>query len=264
MIKTCPWCATAFGDGKPNAVVRRQTYCSQTCSNQANGAKREGPPLIRQCEHCSNDYGHGMRAAEAARHQYCSRACAAGAQIKDDRRGTLRPCPQCGAVFGEGVPGAQIYCSRACVGESQRSPVPTKNCEQCQRPFGDHHAHLARRRFCSHECMRNWRHVNRKPSPYTRWWHRSRASAKARDGFACVSCGKGYERFRLHVHHIDGDERNNELANLVTVCVRCHHAAHRGEIVFMFDDNGIPSAQRLDQETLALDEVGRELAEVAA
>lgn len=253
MIKTCPWCSTAFGDGKPNAVVRRQTYCSKTCSNQANGAKRERPPLIRQCEHCGNDYGHGMRAAEAARHQYCSMACAAGARIKDDRRGTLRPCPQCGTVFGEGVPGVQVYCSRACVGESQKRSMPTKDCEYCQRSFADHPVNLVRRRFCSYECMRDWRHMNRKPSPYTRGWYRSRSLARSRDGLACVSCGKGYERFRLHVHHIDGDEHNNELINLVTVCARCHRAAHRGEIVFVFDGNGIPGVRRRDMEAQAME-----------
>jgi len=46
-----------------------------------------------------------------------------------------------------------------------------------------------------------------------------------RDGFACRICsfkGKGYIDNRLAVHHIDGNRKNNEMENLITLCDSCH------------------------------------------
>jgi 5-methylcytosine-specific restriction endonuclease McrA len=52
-------------------------------------------------------------------------------------------------------------------------------------------------------------------------WKRIRALALARDAHRCQQCGSTSD---LEVHHIDRDWRNNELANLATVCARCHDA----------------------------------------
>ncbi len=49
-------------------------------------------------------------------------------------------------------------------------------------------------------------------------WQKLRAQVRARDG-ACTRCGT---TTNLSVHHADGDWRNNDPANLVTLCRRCH------------------------------------------
>jgi 5-methylcytosine-specific restriction endonuclease McrA len=44
----------------------------------------------------------------------------------------------------------------------------------------------------------------------------------------CERCGVvPNDPGRLHVHHIDRDRRNNDPANLMTLCRSCHRAEHR-------------------------------------
>jgi len=48
-----------------------------------------------------------------------------------------------------------------------------------------------------------------------------------RDGHACVFCGFRAGKWQ-EVHHLDGDHRNNDRANLVTACPYCHAVFHVG------------------------------------
>ena len=46
---------------------------------------------------------------------------------------------------------------------------------------------------------------------------------RRRDNNTCQMCGalqKG--KIAFHVHHIDGDRRNNVYVNLITLCPQCH------------------------------------------
>ena len=64
-------------------------------------------------------------------------------------------------------------------------------------------------------------------------------AALERDNFQCQECGITQEQhiiifgFRLTVHHIDGagknttkEDKNNDMGNLITLCVRCHISKH--------------------------------------
>ena len=59
--------------------------------------------------------------------------------------------------------------------------------------------------------------------------------ALERDGYRCVDCGTSASEKRprrLTVHHIDrtgrlGPDANNDLANLISLCRRCHLNRHR-------------------------------------
>lgn len=62
---------------------------------------------------------------------------------------------------------------------------------------------------------------------YSGSWLRVARQIKVRDGYACQSCGyqgnpKGN---KLEVHHIDKNKRNDDPANLITLCARCHRKA---------------------------------------
>ena len=63
----------------------------------------------------------------------------------------------------------------------------------------------------------------------------NREAALKRDGYRCVRCPS---TTKLTVHHIDrtgrgvkGEDRNNDLSNLETLCRKCHIAEHRTELV---------------------------------
>lgn len=59
----------------------------------------------------------------------------------------------------------------------------------------------------------------------------NRAAVFARDDGRCRRCGTDEQ---LHVHHLDGrgsltprEDRNNDIRNLVLLCVSCHARTHR-------------------------------------
>ena len=58
----------------------------------------------------------------------------------------------------------------------------------------------------------------------SRAWAVLRRQVLERDDYTCRSCGRMGARWE--VHHLDGDRRNNDLANLATLCRGCHIAAH--------------------------------------
>jgi hypothetical protein len=55
-------------------------------------------------------------------------------------------------------------------------------------------------------------------------WKRTRAAVRRRDGNRCVNCGSGD---RLSVHHVVPARLggSDAMANLATMCVRCHRQA---------------------------------------
>ena len=60
-------------------------------------------------------------------------------------------------------------------------------------------------------------------------WAVLRESVLERDGRTCRYCGWAKPPF--HVHHVDGDPRNDALPNLMTVCPLCHACRHIGRTV---------------------------------
>lgn len=59
---------------------------------------------------------------------------------------------------------------------------------------------------------------------YSHDWKRIARIIKKRDNFTCQMCSKFFDKpdKTLHVHHIDEDKKNNDPANLITVCASCH------------------------------------------
>lgn len=53
-------------------------------------------------------------------------------------------------------------------------------------------------------------------------------SIRKRDNYICQECGKTQEQNlkevdrKLEVHHIDGDDTNNVLKNMIALCKSCH------------------------------------------
>lgn len=53
-------------------------------------------------------------------------------------------------------------------------------------------------------------------------WRRIREAVLLRDQYRCQACGRLVVGRQAHVDHIDGDDGNNDLGNLQTLCLQGH------------------------------------------
>lgn len=74
------------------------------------------------------------------------------------------------------------------------------------------------------------------PSPEypENWFTEIRKFVIERDLHQCRLCDNFKEEFLLgihmhHVHHIDHDKQNNDYANLISLCPRCHTIVHKDD-----------------------------------
>jgi len=131
-----------------------------------------------------------------------------------------------GAVVGPVPPGAFL------LGDTMPQHVkegPSKYCEQCGKKMERKYYNGRRedftrfmaRRFCDLTCsglsIRGIRVLNEQTS-------RARSAKFAKT--ECEQCG-GNEY--LQVHHKDHDPLNNDIRNLITLCMSCHVKAHHAE-----------------------------------
>ncbi len=61
-------------------------------------------------------------------------------------------------------------------------------------------------------------------------WRRISRIVRERDSFTCQFCGADVNNF-LQVHHVDFNENNDDLSNLITVCASCHQKIHKSIII---------------------------------
>jgi 5-methylcytosine-specific restriction endonuclease McrA len=66
---------------------------------------------------------------------------------------------------------------------------------------------------------------------------------RARDRCENESCSQDA---RPHIHHIDGNNSNNRLANLIALCPNCHQRAHNG----LFTESQLHNWVRRDWQRL--------------
>lgn len=79
-----------------------------------------------------------------------------------------------------------------------------------------------KRIFCNNRCRGDWELENQKVK---RSAHGLRAQKFKKN--TCEKCGK---TGRLDIHHIDGNWRNDNPKNLITLCRSCHILTHKGKI----------------------------------
>jgi len=74
-----------------------------------------------------------------------------------------------------------------------------------------------------------WRTEDDKKFMQSTEWKNTRKAVLIRDDHTCSYCGYITDNTRfLHVHHVDGNPRNNNFNNLETICNHCHMIQHSG------------------------------------
>ena len=120
-----------------------------------------------------------------------------------------------------------------------------KECQHCGKVFqwaGQPYASWVPRKFCSVACrvagqkrLYGELHPNFNPQAskrsrgnFVKLQGEWSARVRVRDDFTCQSCGK--RGGDLHAHHIKpwstAPESRFDVGNGITLCVKCHHAAH--------------------------------------
>jgi len=196
-----------------------QTFCSQEC---ARHGKPVGAATTCRC------------GAWKAPHAKICQSCHIAA-LND--RSVLLACRQCGKEFRRQLgernkavrrhgDGGGAYCGKACYNAYRREhPVPptppTKFCLTCSKPM----AVRQRQKFCSHGCYTQHKRAAVSFDGYVAYrgdWLTKKGETVNRDTMCRLCAAKE----AVEVHHIDHDPTNNTLANLITLCRRCHMQYH--------------------------------------
>ncbi|NQV08927.1 HNH endonuclease [Candidatus Woesearchaeota archaeon] len=116
-----------------------------------------------------------------------------------------------------------------------RESIISKKCLQCDQIF--EMLKSENKIFCSTKCLGKYRKENGMylGSKNPRWlggsskyrgrdWNTKRLECLERDNFKCCKCNEN--NIVLHVHHIIPyrKTKNNDLENLIVLCVKCHNA----------------------------------------
>lgn len=201
--KPCATCGEMFTPATP-----RVKYCSDAC--------RYG---MATCTVCGKEF---MKKSSTTG-QYCSLECW---YKKENKTGKEKiECPVCHEMFYPNHYG-QIFCSKTCTSLDRRSPKSVSVCPVCQTEFTFRKG--KNRTYCSRACA----NIGRNRSPVD-------IGSRVIDvgGYALVKVPRGtpgaYANNRMlehryvmqqkigrplekgeHVHHINGDKRDNRPENL--------------------------------------------------
>lgn len=227
-IKPCRQCGTLLV-WRVNAH-RPVEFCSRACRNRARGQHGEN----RVCKACGAAfYVYPSYLTKPGRtNEFCSHKCK-GVRTGERMRGVPKTILQ----------RQRLSATRTGMVVLKRRKPPVRftclNCEQPAEKSGRYTYRLAKNmRFCNTACWYSYIRKHPEESGHFRggyepyygpnWLEQARL-ARERDLFTCQDCGLEQRQPLLDVHHLvprrsfKGDHvAANVLANLVTLCKRCH------------------------------------------
>ncbi len=195
--------------------------------------------MLMKCPVCERSFeGRGAK-------KYCSPKCYRKARLLREYPKTEKECPICGKPFTPVKKNDQRYCSPKCRShadyEKRKDAIRASNDKWREEHIGHVREQRKEQYWKDPEKYRGkareWRLSNPERFRQTRNRCRdeerfggNREKTLERDGYKCVRCGATND---LHVHHKDrtghDSEPNNDLDNLITLCVVCHGLEHGKE-----------------------------------
>lgn len=131
--------------------------------------------------------------------------------------------------------GWGLYCSVSCRSKGQLLGS-TRTCHICgssiYRSKAQHKHSKSGKFFCSKSCQTLWRNSEFIAEKHPNWNGGINAYRnillRSESEKACVACGIQDLRV-LAAHHLDHNRNNNNLKNLVWLCLNCHFLTHNDE-----------------------------------
>lgn len=233
-MKKCEWCGEEI-------TKKQNLFCNRICYSEWNKSFR----VKKICIVCFKEYR--VPNCRESTSTTCSPACRAqiagevAKRVHIDAAKSIKTCLQCKKIFEipkskttwikNGTHGIRKFCCKACQTQYRKDNVTTIaiTCKYCGN-VKTVKAHKKDAKYCSRACK--WafeRTVTCEKSPsYKHGFKIYRREALKLFEYKCGYCNKVHRR--LHVHHIDGDNKNNIPSNWIVLCEPCHRRVHLGLI----------------------------------
>lgn len=211
ITRTCPVCDKEYQADTGRLKHGRQTTCSRKCSYEFR-AQKQTTSLTLICMFCGKEVIR--EPAQVNRKVFCSKTCYDAWCVTRHRNVV---CIVCGKHY-KTKKVASRHCSRKCFEITHR----TRMAGERNPSYID-----GRSANATYDAGVNWKVIRRK--------------VYKRDNFRCQICGvkcvaknnatEETSHRIIQCHHKDPYKRskNNDLSNLVTLCIRCHRSVHNGK-----------------------------------
>ena len=136
----------------------------------------------------------------------------------------MKNCEYCGNEFSH-IRSDKRFCNRYCK-DKYRYVNANRKCSKCNNPIS-----LFSKGLCI-KCRDNshLKDLDFSKENNGRWKGGISAPYYQRLGQSlgnkCRLCDEGVYKYHRHTHHIDGNNKNNILNNLVILCAKCHKNIH--------------------------------------
>ena len=195
-----------------------------------------------KCDNCNTEFDKKKAQIKRSVHHFCCKQChdvfRKGKSNLARRRRIVKECDNCGGIIEVQLSRYKTFnyhfCNQDCEYEWMKKSVKV-TCDLCGKEFERTLSQYKRGNvfFCSRKCSENGKKLNK------HWnWQGGKSFEKygvdfdnvlkelvrKRDEHTCQECQFTEKQlgYKLNIHHIDYDKRNNKMNNLISLCNNCH------------------------------------------
>ena len=237
-MRQCEWCHKEIHK-------KQNLFCDMHCYRQWNKSYQ----IKKICIVCDKEYYVPSCRDKISR--CCSKSCRAvlagnaAALVNSDKAEIVsKECLQCHIIFPlfkskehwskNGKTGERKFCCKACQLQYRKENLQRViiKCQQCGKEKSVK-PYQKDAKYCSKQCK--WafeRTLTGEKSPsFKHGFKIYRREALKLHDYKCSHCGLTHRR--LHVHHLDGNNKNNIPSNWAILCEKCHRQVHFGLIALL-------------------------------